>query len=413
MTHDLELLANTIKAQLSAGDKATAMNSSKTAAVEARPKHELERLEIDHAEATEAVTQMYQRDQLAEMIKSNRQINETDGDDMFVDGKRRLRKKPRCNRTLSALRAVNVGLSVIDDSDQAARNRARIERYNVERPEHIRPEHTMYPRESRNASPTRKKDAGILNPFWEFRQLHVSSEPLQSNYMQPANENFSLVSFGDDNDVPRQPVCDVEAEWEIRPTANELIALYSSPTVTYEIRMVHVSDYPRMVEPGYCLICGKQEMKIPVGGDVDWMRTNVPSRIGGLRLAVDDQCTPYSPRRGQVTHYRGGDRWFRSRDQYGTPYGPESKGSDEANWKPLCPRTTAVAKGSPTIKAKQRGNRFNPTPCPMTADEAYASWQANGRPGKCNQADRYDGLPFDVEFGGRASGWVYLRRRMD
>jgi hypothetical protein len=76
--------------------------------------------------------------------------------------------------------------------------------------------------------------------------------------------------------------------------------------------------------------------------DVEQDRKWTLYRLGDLRFAPYRTTRHY---RGQLTHYRVNDRWFLAKDQYGTPYGPKSKGSDPKNWKPLYPRTGNVADG--------------------------------------------------------------------
>jgi hypothetical protein len=125
-------------------------------------------------------------------------------------------------------------------------------------------------------------------------------------------------------------------------------------------------------------------------------------QIGDLRFA------PYRTKlhyRGQVTHYRdpeNKDRWFRTKeDEYGTPYGPKSKGSNEAAWTPLHPRLSErpVKRLSPAARAKQSANKANPIPCPMTTDEELEAFRrkmlANGK--LANDNERHNGLPYDVE----------------
>jgi hypothetical protein len=110
-------------------------------------------------------------------------------------------------------------------------------------------------------------------------------------------------------------------------------------------------------------------------------------RIGDLFFATER--SRYF--RGQVTHYRSNGRKCPAKDRYGTPYGPKSMGSNDANWKQLYPRTTM----SSVVETKTRGDRYNPKPCPMTADEALQAFrlrlEANGKPANDNHANAYDG----------------------
>jgi hypothetical protein len=104
---------------------------------------------------------------------------------------------------------------------EALCNRVKIERYDADFPEKENPEHTLWPREPRNASPSRKKDVGQLIAFWEYRELTKCVEPLQSNYLQADNDNYTADCEKGD---AKQPERDVEAELEARPNENELIA---------------------------------------------------------------------------------------------------------------------------------------------------------------------------------------------
>jgi hypothetical protein len=335
-----------------------------------------------------------------------------------------------------------------DTAEEASRNRAKIERYNARRPEKAYPEHTMYPRDSRNASPTRKKDAAELNAFWDYRALNESAEPLQSNYLQADNDNFGYDPESVEGDA-KQPLRSAEAEWEMRPSPEEMAARYSVPTVKYETRMVHTSDYPRLIEPGYCLTCGKTEMKIPVSGDVECVgfhkgrlreyehaarmslagltirktqkqiniyvdRILKPERLNISDVAMSRKWTlfrigdlyfaPYRTKtfsRGEVVKYGSDGGMFPAKDEYGTPYGPKSKGSVADAWKPLHPRTSksSVEMLSPAALAKQWANKNKPLPCPLPTDDELEvlrlMLQANGKPANDNK--HYDGLPHDVE----------------
>ena len=338
-----------------------------------------------------------------------------------------------------------------DLAEEAWRNRFRIERYNAEFPENENPEHTLWSRGSRNASPTRKKDAGQLNAFWDYRELNKSVEPLQSNYLQADNDNYDDPER-EEGDA-EQPERDAEAELETRPGLNELVDLYSAPAVQYETQQVGLITGPRLSDCGYCMAPTSsfiREMKIPVSGDVECIgfhkdrlleyehaarmslaglgirRTRKqinayvdkiakPELLNISDVAKDRKWTiyqigdlrfaPYRTKhhyRGQVTHYRDNGRWFRAKeDEYGTPYGPKSKGSDDAAWVPRHPRTSesSVVMLSPAALAKQWANEDKPLPCPLPTDEALEDsrrkLEANGKPANDNQ--HHDGLPYDME----------------
>jgi hypothetical protein len=408
---------------------------------------------------------------------------------VFIDDKRRVRTKPKCNLAIStapwrdftilrkpddslfahmAAHAVGyqhstpralarnltcrldtpVPSGLLDAATEALLSRAKLERYNAEFPESKNPEHTIFPRDARNCSPTRKKDAEQLNAFWDYRELNKSVEPLQSNWMQADNDNFTDPEW-EEGDL-KKPLRDPEAELETRPNLTELTARWDLPAVQYETRMVSTVDYPRLIEPGYCLTCGKTEMKIPLSGDV-WCigfhkdkllehdasarnalpkrgirrtqkrindyadRIETPELLNISDVARDRKWTiyqmgslrfaPYGTerhRRGQVTHYRDNGRWFSAKeDEYGTPYGPESKGSNDNVWTPLHPRTTerVVTLLSPLARAKQLANKPNPIPCLPPTDEELEAFHlkliVNGKPANDNQ--QHDGLPSDVE----------------
>ncbi len=338
-----------------------------------------------------------------------------------------------------------------DLAEEAWRNRFRIERYNAEFPENENPEHTLWQRGSRNASPTRKKDAGQLNAFWDYRELNKSVEPLQSNYLQADNDNYDDPER-EEGDA-EQPERDAEAELETRPGLNELVDRYSAPAVQYETQQVGLITGPRLSDCGYCMAPTSsfiREMKIPVSGDVECIgfhkdrlleyehaarmslaglgirRTRKqinayvdkiakPELLNISDVAKDRKWTiyqigdlrfaPYRTKhhyRGQVTHYRDNGRWFRAKeDEYGTPYGPKSKGSDDAAWVPRHPRTSesSVVMLSPAALAKQWANEDKPLPCPLPTDEALEDsrrkLEANGKPANDNQ--HHDGLPYDME----------------
>ena len=293
---------------------------------------ELETLRNSMVESPRNLSAQYIHAERERLFDSQKDaVSAIDDDDTFnTTGKRRVRSKPRCNLAKSTERvsilkkaddklflqmaahavgyqhfAIDPALALIlksrrdtwvpavlsDTTEEVLRNRIRIERYNVERPEHEFPEHTMYVRDSRNASPTRIKTAGVLNAFWEYRELNKSPQPLQTNYLQADNDNFAD-RYREEGDAPLRPERDVEAEWEMRPSVDEIVDCYDMTTVKYETRMVHTSNYPRLIEPGYCLTCGKTEMKFPVSGDVEYIGQST-STVPSLKVAAENSMDAY------------------------------------------------------------------------------------------------------------------------
>jgi hypothetical protein len=356
-----------------------------------------------------------------------------------------------------------VPAGLCDTANEAWRNRFEIERYNAEFPESENPEHTLSPRAPRNASPTRKEDAGQLNAFWDYRELNKSTEPLQTNYLQADNDNHGYDQGSVEGDA-KKPLRDAEAELETRPNLDELVERYSAPTVEYETLQVGLITGPRLSDCGYCMAPTSpliREMKIPVSGDVwcigfrkdlvdlekaarkslaayalrqatypHWPRameetqeqidTFVDRILKPERLNIADvdmtkkwtvyeigdlRFAPYRTKhhyRGQATHYRDNGRWFPVKeDEYGTPYGPKSKGSNDAAWVPLHPRSSKrpIEYLSPAARAKQWANKPKPIPCPVLTAEALEEFgrrlEANGKP--ANENRQHDGLPYDVE----------------
>ena len=228
------------------------------------------------------------------------------------------------------------------------------------------------------------------------------------------------------------------------------VALCSKATVTYETRMVSTVDYPRLIEPGYCLTCGKTEMKIPVSGDV-WCigyrkdkllehdaaaRNALPKRgIRRTQNRINDYAdrienpvlvnisnvakhrkwtlfsiggaffAPYRTKlhyRGQLIHYTdsNGQKRVVKEDEHGTSKGPKDRGSDDKYWKPLNPRTPKnhVVKLSPAARAKQLANKTKPIERLPPTDEELEAFRlkllVNGKPANDNQ--QHDGLPYDV-----------------
>jgi hypothetical protein len=457
---------------------------------------ELEALEYSMVESPEEISEQFVETHLDGLFKSDEKVVAAIGGARFIDGKRRVRTKLTCHLEKSASRwrdftilrksddslfnamaayavgfqhSTTAALALIlisrldtkvgfsDTAEEAKRNRFKIEQYNAKSPESENPEHKMYPRGSRNASLTHKRPARVLNPFWE----HKSTEPLQSNYLHADNDNYGYDPDSVEGDA-KKPLRNAEAEWEMRPSPEEMAARYSVPTVQYETRMVHTSDHPRLVEPGYCLTCGKTEMKIPVSGDVEcigisevripeyedtarmslavyelrqatfpkphWPRameetqkqidTFVDRIAKPERLNISDVDTsrtwalfrigdlyfaPYQTKKfwlGEVVSYGPGGM-FSAKDDYGTPYGPKSKGSNNAAWIPLHPRSSkrAVEYLSPADTARQLANKPKPITCaPPTDDELEAfrlKMEANGKPANDNR--KHDGLPYDVK----------------
>jgi hypothetical protein len=263
-----------------------------------------------------------------------------------------------------------------DTTKEASRNRTKLECYRVDYPEKDYPEHTLWPRAPRNRGKAQKH----LQPFWEHRNLNQSTEPIQSNWLKSDNDNFEEREEGD---APK-PKRSFDAELEMRPSVNELASRWSG--VKYETWRVRTSDI-RLSEDGYLCnpIDAYREMKIPVSGDVEvfgfhrslgikatqkqidefkrqhkngtkqhnahvwaWVdhawkprilniadvdksRKWTLYRIGDLFFAPD---RTKEDRKGAVTHYIGSNgKKIRAKDKYGSPYGPESTGSDEKYWK--------------------------------------------------------------------------------
>ena len=357
------------------------------------------------------------------------------------------RRFRECPGTASEL-CENASQSYGDATKEALRNRAKIERYNAERPETDYPERTLSPRDSRNASPSREKDAKQLNAFWVYRELNKSVEPLQSNYLRADNDNYGYDPDSVEGDA-KKPLRDAEAEWEIRPSPEEMAALYDVPTVKYETRMVRTRGEPQLSEDGYLASPIWRDMIVPVSGDVwciGFQKTRLLEYEDAARLSLaglgirrtrkqidayvdkiakpetldisdvakhrewtlfrigDLYFAPYRTKqfsRGEVVKYGSDGHMYPVKDEYGTPYGSKNKGSDDAAWVPRHPRTSesSVVMLSPAARAKQKANKDRPIPCPTpTADELEAfslKLQANGKP--ANDNGHYDGLPYDVE----------------
>jgi hypothetical protein len=315
--------------------------------------------------------------------------------------------------------------------------------------------------DARNASPARKKDAAQLNAFWDYRELNKSVEPLQTNYIQPDNDNYGYDPDSVEGDM-KKPMRDAEAEWEMRPSPEEMAVLYDVPTVQYKTRQVGFIG-PKLSDCGYCRAPTSpliREIKFPVAGDVEvfgfhrdgaahnkslgikatqkqidkfvkrqhkngtkqhnvhiraWVdhawkprilnigdvdksRKWAFHRIGDLFFALDRTKEDST---GAITGYTGSNgKLVRVKDEYGSPYGPKSRGSNPDNWKPLWARTSEsnVVMLSPAARAKQQANRGKPIPCPPPADEIEAfrrTLEANGKPANDNR--HYDGLPYDVD----------------
>lgn len=409
----------------------------------------------------------------------------------------RVRKKPRCNRAASTARFSSIEVfrqcddklfremaahavgyrhstpralarilssrldsyGPCENTADARRNKIKIAKYNIDVPESANPEHTLFPREPRNSSPTREKDAGMLNALLKYCELNESARRLrlQSNFLQADNDNFTDPDW-EEGDL-KKPQRNTEAELETRPglslddTDTELVACYDVPTVKYETRQVGLITGPKLTECGYCMFPTSplvRTMTIPVSGDV-WCigynkdkllehrasaRAALPLR--GIRR-TDNRLNDYADRiekpellnisdvaknrnwtlvrmgglfyapyrtkkyyRGQLTHYTDskGQKRVAKEDEYGTPYGPASKGSDLAYWKPLVPATKRVVQRlSPAARAKQLANKRNPVTCLPPTDEELESFRltllGNGAPANDNRQPV--GLPYDVK----------------
>jgi hypothetical protein len=347
-----------------------------------------------------------------------------------------------------------------DTTTEALRNRVTIEKYNVDFPEKDNPDHTLFPRESRNASPTRRKDAGLLNAFWDYRELNNSFESSQSNWRQADNDNYGEEDR-EEGDL-KKPERDAEAELEMRPGVNELISRYDVPTIKYKIRQVGLITGPKLSDFGYCMAPTSpliREMTVPVDGDVEcigFRKDNLSEYVTsahaalpkrGVRrtqkqidayvdrlakpellniddLAKDRKWTIYqvgglrfSPLRtkhhwrGQLTHYRdenNNDRWFPAKeDDYGTPKGPEikedvkaAKGSIDAAWSALHPANKREVVYLPSAeRAKQLANKSKPIPCLPPTDELLEAFRLklHSNGTPANDNQHHDGLPYDVD----------------
>lgn len=392
----------------------------------------------------------------------------------FIDGKRRIPTKPKCNlepstarwsnieivrqrdvklflemapqavgfrhrtpRTLANILASRLDgtmpLGLWDNAVETQRNRTNIQLFNIKVPESENPEHTLWARESRNASPSREKEAGKLSALLEYRELNESAQPLQSNWGKADNDNFDDPEW-EEGDL-KKPQRDAEAELETRPNLTELIACSDVPTVQYETRRVGLNAGPKLSDCGYCMFPTsprRSEIVVPVSGDVECMvkrsvvvqRGNKTVTLERHKLVMIDELTKnekwsfyrigsliVAPRRfvtakktywkGAVTHYWINGRRFRAKeDVCGTPYGPAIKRSNPF-WKPLNPRTSkrTVALLSPAERAKQLANKAKPIPCLPPTDEALEEFRlkllSNGIP--ANDNHQHDGLPYDVE----------------
>jgi hypothetical protein len=438
-----------------------------------------------------------QHEQLERLFCSDKSLISTIDGAEFKDGKRRMRTKPKCNLAASKMPWRNVtilrerddrlfydmaahavgykhnALSAVisrivlnrlhtgapvgldDTASEALSNRVTIAQYDAKFPETENPEHKLWPRDPRNASPTKPKDAGQLNAFWDYRELNKSAESLQTNYLQADNDNFDDSEW-EEGDL-KTPQRDAESELETRPNDTELLNRCSAPTVQYETRQVGLITGPKLSDCGYCMAPTSpliREIKFPIGGEVlcigfhkdrlleyeDSARNALPTfgikvtpkqigayveriakpqllnicdvakdkkwvlyQVGGLRFAPYRTKNHY---RGQLTHYRAADkhndRWFRAKeDEYGTPYGPESKGSNPVYWKPLSPRVSKskVASLSSGARAKQLSNKPKHLPCALPTDDMFEAFRLkllhNGDP--ANSIRQPDGLPYDVE----------------
>jgi hypothetical protein len=276
----------------------------------------------------------------------------------------------------------NADAPIFDETDPAS-NRARIAEYNVKFPESKYPEHKIFPAAPRNSSLKRAKNPDALKALLWYMSLNESAEPLQSNYLQAAdNDNFYVEREEGD---PVQAAMGAEAEMEMRPSVQETLQRFDDK----DIECIGFRNVP---------VGGVSTPERLSMADVDRKNPWAFYRIGGLQFAP---CRTKHHWRGQLTHYRGtSGRWFPVKDELGTPKGPQQqcKGSDPKYWKPLAASTSNnsnVVKLSAVAKAKQEANRRKPLPCPMTPGEAWALWLASGKkPANDNRAAAYDGLPY-------------------
>lgn len=272
------------------------------------------------------------------------------------------------------------------EEEKAASNRARIAQYNAKFPESKFPEHKLFPDAPRKSSSKRKKNPDAIKALLWYMSLNESSEPLQSNYLQAAdNDDFYVEREEGD---PVQAAMGAEAEMEMRPSVQEMRDRFDDKDIEcigFQRECVGEISKPERLSMA----------------DVDQKKPWAFYRIGGLRFAP---CRTKKVWRGQLTHYRGTTgRWFPVKDELGTPKGPsqQCKGSDPKYWKPLVAPTGAsnVVKLGEEAKAKQEANRNKPKVLHLerrrVADEAWASWLANGKtPANDNRAADYNGLPW-------------------
>jgi hypothetical protein len=352
------------------------------------------------------------------------EISEPDSSD-FVSGGQLYRTRTHTDYGKPLIWCSTESSSLADPSNYRAIGAC----YDSEYPQKENPDSRIFRRKPRNASPTRKKDAGLLNAFRHYFELNKSFEPLQSNYGKADNDNFTEQDWVEGD--AKKPERDVEAEREIRPSVNELVQRYDVPTVKFETRVVRC----RMGGPAFRGFkpCDDEsftrEMKIPVSGDVQCMVTYTDTvvtrekrsveverqklvmiddlkkgdrwsiyRIGDLRFAP---CETKHHYRGQLTHYRDNGRWFRPKDAYGTPKGPKER-SDPKYWVSLHPliRSTKMVWLSPEEKREQRANK----------DKSIMCLTLYHRRKKANSDIRYEDLPsYDVPLE-KSIGTAYITK---
>ncbi|WP_445216196.1 hypothetical protein ACKWRH_28305 [Bradyrhizobium sp. Pa8] len=343
--------------------------------MEIRKRNELEQLESEMAESPDDIGATWSETQLNKLFRTPtvRQHNTGDGAS-FVEYKRRVRTKPRCNLQISKPRGhslappipVNDGVTLrkVRGDDGAWRDAVDrwstdhlappselcniVDIYRVEFPQEQYPDHDLFRRAPRNASPSREKDSRVLLPLLLYFDLHRSTEPLQTNWGEIDPQKLFAEEYDRSSPLPDR---DPDAELELRPSWQELQARFDTPDIEYASRWVRTA--PLLARVGY-VSQHRNEMIIPVGGNVLYaetigsgariIRLDDPSarrhlpifRLGDLEFATERHQGGNTPRLGQLLNYSN----HPVKDAYGTPKGPQSKGSDPHFWKPLYPRAT-------------------------------------------------------------------------
>jgi hypothetical protein len=333
-----------------------------------------------------------------------------------------------------------------DTTQEALRNRAKIERYSAEAPKN---DSEIFPRKPRNASPTREKDARRLNVWMEYRRPNGSLEPLQSSterYDDAEREE------GDAEQPERSP----DAELETRPTRNELVALYSVPNVQYMSEI----GYCRAHAPSVIIYSGnyggdvecigfhkditlaecedaarkslginatqkridkfiertfKKEVRLKIA-EVDMSREWSIYQIGGLRFAPK-RTKDYRGQvvwRGALTSYKDKNGiWRRVKvDESGTSYGPKFLGS--ANQKD---EEDMARKGWAVLHPLTRKTRE----WPLSGEEIAEQWANKDvkEEKKCRKlyhrrlgldGPRRHPMPYDVKCDLPGSGYAFAAR---